>query len=85
MSMKGRTASGQSNDLLLMLTTTALLTVLMQLLRFALWLSAPEPKPGFLSRTKHTAVRSEFMAWEPVLQTALQHSKDHNKHLICFC
>lgn len=31
-------------------------------------------------------VVSELMAWESVLQTALQHNRDHNKHLISsFC
>lgn len=85
MSMKGRTASGQSNDLLLMLTTTALsYNSHAAFLRFALWLSAPEPKPGSLSRTKHTAVRSEWaygMGICPADSTAAQQRPQQTSYL----
>lgn len=50
-------------SLLFMLTTT----LLMQLFMYVLWLSASEPQPGFLSRTKHVTVPHTVSLWHMIL------------------
>lgn len=55
--------SGHSISLLFVLTTT----LLMQLFMYVLWLSASEPQPGFLSRTKHVTVPHTGSLWHMIL------------------